>query len=175
MVLDIGCGHKPYQDLFRSATYLGMDCTMTDSSPDFVGDALQLPVRDRSVDVVFATQIIEHVRKPELMIRECRRVLRADGALILTGPLYWPLHEEPHDFFRFTKYGFSELLRCAGFSQWQIREDGGDWAQLFLNIALRFPSKWHAPIRCVVNWTGAFADHLTSGRKSPSNYTVLAT
>ena len=175
LVLDIGCGHKPYRDLFPGTKYVGMDWTTKDSSPDFVGDALRLPVKDRSIDVVFATQVIEHVRKPELMIRECRRVLRSEGALILTGPFYWPLHEEPHDYFRFTKYGFSELLSCSGFSEWQIREDGGDWAQLFLNIALHLQSKWHAPVRCIVNWMGALADKLTSGRKSPSNYTVLAT
>jgi hypothetical protein len=40
-------------------------------------------------------------------------------------PLFWPLHEEPYDFFRFTKYGFEQLLKDAGFLEWQILEDGG--------------------------------------------------
>ena len=40
--------------------------------------------------------------------------------------LFWPLHEEPYDFFRVTKYGFEQLLEDAGFLKWQILEDGGD-------------------------------------------------
>lgn len=174
VILDIGCGHKPYRDLFPDATYFGMDRTTSDSSPDLVGDALNLPVRDQSVDIVFATQVIEHVPSPEVMIRECKRVLRPQGALILTGPFYWPLHEEPHDFFRFTKYGFIELLRKAGFSEWQVREDGGDWAQLMLTVNLRFRGRLMIPLICVVNFVGALLDKVSSSRKSPSNYTVMA-
>ena len=59
-----------------------------------------------------------------MMVRECSRVLRPNGFLILSGPFFWPLHEEPYDFFRFTKYGFEQLLRSAEFLEWQIVEDG---------------------------------------------------
>jgi hypothetical protein len=71
IVLDVGCGHKPYRDLFSAAIYIGMDREIVDSSPDFLGDTLCLPIRDQAVDIVFATQVIEHVTKPDQMIREC--------------------------------------------------------------------------------------------------------
>ena len=73
-VLDIGCGHKPYRDLFPRAQHWGMDHGIVDTSPDFVGDALRLPIRDQSVDIVFATQVIEHLTNPHVMVRECKRV-----------------------------------------------------------------------------------------------------
>ena len=174
IVLDLGCGNQPYRDLFPTANYLGMDRGSFDSSPDFVGDALCLQIKDQSVDIVFATQVIEHVTKPDLMLRECKRVLRADGSLILSGPFYWPLHEEPYDFFRFTKYGFQHLVRDAGFSEWQIREDGGDWAQLMLSVSLRLNSRLLIPLICAVNITGAVLDGMRPSRRSPANYTVLA-
>lgn len=174
VVLDLGCGHKPYADLFRATRHFGMDCGLVDSSPDFVGDALCLPVKDQSVDLVFATQVIEHVPKPHLLLRECKRVLRPKGYLVLSGPFYWPLHEEPHDFFRFTKYGLAQLLADEGFSEWQIREDGGDWAQLMLNVCLRLTSKLLAPLICAVNIVGVFTDAVSTSRKSPANYTVMA-
>src|ERR1700751_411239 len=174
VVLDIGCGHKPYKDLFPNTEYFGMDYSTDDTSPDFVGNALSLPVKDQTVDIVFATQIIEHVTKPDLMIRECKRVLRPQGYLILTGPFYWPLHVEPHDFFRFTKYGFEQLLRDAGFSEWQIREDGGDWAQLMPSVSLRLNSRALIPLMCVVNLVGACLDAALISKKSPANYTVMA-
>jgi SAM-dependent methyltransferase len=173
-VLDIGCGHKPYRDLFPNCNYLGLDWGVEDSSPDLVGDAMNLPISSESVDIVFSTQVIEHLPKPQLLVNESSRVLKRNGYLILTGPLYWPLHEEPHDFYRFTKYGFAHLLKEAGFREWQIQEDGTDWAQFFLNLSLRFGRRWQAPFRCVANLAGSVLDHFGTSRKSPSNYTVLA-
>ena len=172
-VLDIGCGHKPYRDLFSRAHHWGMDHGLVDASPDVVGDVLRLPIRDQSVDIVFATQVIEHVRNPQIMVSECKRVLRPNGRLILSGPFFWPLHEEPYDFFRFTKYGFEQLVKDAGFVDWQIREDGGDWAQIMLGVCLRL-NKWLFPFRCAVNLTGAVLDSLNKSARLPANYTVLA-
>ncbi|MCF8255454.1 MAG: hypothetical protein K9J84_12830, partial [Bacteroidia bacterium] len=43
---------------------------------------------------------------------------------------YWPLHEEPYDFFRFTKYGFQKTLNNSGFECIQINPNGGKWALL---------------------------------------------
>lgn len=174
VVLDLGCGHRPYGDLFQGTLYFGMDRGVDDSSPNFVGDALCLPVKDHSVDLVFATQVIEHVPKPNLLVQECKRVLRPSGYLILSGPFYWPLHEEPNDFFRFTKYGFAQLLTDAGFSEWQIREDGGDWAQLMLSLCLRMNSRFLIPLICAVNVLGVCTDAMSTSKKSPANYTVMA-
>jgi SAM-dependent methyltransferase len=151
-----------------------MDYSLADTSPNLVGSGLCLPIKDRSVDIVFATQVIEHVKYPNIMVQECKRVLRSQGYLILTGPFYWPLHEEPHDFFRFTKYGFAHLLRDAGFSNWEIREDGSDLAQLMLCISLRLSNKFLFPLVCIVNLVGALLEGISNSRLSPANYTVIA-
>lgn len=172
-VLDIGCGHKPYRDLFPNARHWGMDHGSVDTSPDVVGDALCIPIKDGSFDIVFATQVIEHVTNPNVMVRECKRVLRPNGCLILSGPFFWPLHEEPYDFFRFTRYGFEQMVKDAGFLQWQILEDGGDWARLMLSVCLPL-NKWLFPLRCAVNLTGVFLDSLSKTTRLPANYTVLA-
>jgi hypothetical protein len=42
--------------------------------------------------------------------------------------MYWPLHEEPYDFYRFTKYGFTYILEKAGFKIIEINSNGGKWA-----------------------------------------------
>jgi SAM-dependent methyltransferase len=174
LVIDVGCGHRPYRDLFGSASYFGMDYAVQDTSPDFLGDARSIPVRTASADIVFSSQVIEHVPHPDRMIRECARVLKPGGHLIVTGPFYWPLHEEPNDFYRFTKYGFARLLGDAGFSGWEITEDGGDWAQLALALNLRLNSMVTVPLRCMANLLGPAFDKIDPSRKSPCNYTVLA-
>jgi ubiquinone/menaquinone biosynthesis C-methylase UbiE len=49
-------------------------------------DALQLPLRSRAADVIIATAVIEHISRPADMLKECARVLRSGGLLILTTP-----------------------------------------------------------------------------------------
>ena len=173
-ILDIGCGHRPYSDLFEKSNYIGLDHGTDDTSPDVVGDGMRLPICSGAVDIVFSTQVIEHVPNPGLMIRECYRVLKPGGYLILTGPFYWPLHEEPFDFHRFTKYGFAHYLSEAGFSEWEIKEDGGDWAQFFLSLSLRFSPRWLAPLRVMINCAGVLLDSIQNPKISPANYTILA-
>jgi len=121
-----------------------------------------------------ATQVIEHVPHPQKMMMECGRVLKPGGYLILSGPFYWPLHEEPFDFYRFTKYGFAQMLKDAGFSSWEIKEDGGDWAQLMLALNLKLCKRWMAPLRCIVNIVGLTLNQAFLSTKSSANYTVLA-
>lgn len=52
-----------------------------------VGDVMDgLPFEDNTFDFVFALEIMEHVESPTSMLTECRRVLKPDGALILSVP-----------------------------------------------------------------------------------------
>jgi hypothetical protein len=48
-------------------------------------DAKRLPFGDGSFDVVYSTEVIEHVLDPELMVAEMRRVSR--GAVLVTTPI----------------------------------------------------------------------------------------
>lgn len=136
-VLDMGCGEKPYRDLFEDCEYTGLNPTAEGADPDIMGNATDLPVESETVDIVFTTQVIEHVPEPQKMINECFRVLKPGGALVLTGPFYWPIHEEPYDYYRYTRYGLEYMLQKAGFATWEIRPDGGDWAQILLSINLK--------------------------------------
>lgn len=58
------------------------------------GDIAQLPFADGSLDLVIASEVIEHMPEPLLVIAEVARVLRPGGQLILTMPLdsHTPAH-----------------------------------------------------------------------------------
>ncbi len=50
------------------------------------GDAIKLPFKDASFDVVVATAVIEHVPEPSIMVLECLRILKHEGICIITTP-----------------------------------------------------------------------------------------
>lgn len=112
-MLDIGCGEKPYASLFASRVdrHVGLDMH---GAPDVAASALDLPIRDESCDTVLCTEVLEHVAEPLQALREIHRVLREGGHALISVPQWWPLHEEPADFYRFTRYGLEHLIMRAG-------------------------------------------------------------
>jgi SAM-dependent methyltransferase len=138
-VLDIGCGNKPYYTFFegRNSSYIGCDVVQSSHNiVDVICLATEIPLADNSKDTVFTTQVIEHVADHRKLLSEAFRILKPGGNLIVSGPMCWEHHEEPYDFFRFTKYGFDYILKEAGFETLEIKANGGKWAlvgQVFLN------------------------------------------
>jgi len=139
-LLDIGCGNKPYLTFFENITTHYTGCDIVQSSKNVVDDlcpANELCYEDSAFDTVFSTQTMEHVADHQGMIKEAYRVLKKDGYAIFTVPFAWELHEEPYDFFRFTKYGLKEIFEKNGFEVVLIKPNGGKWAaimQLWVNV-----------------------------------------
>ena len=138
-LLDIGCGNKPYASIIKDLIYEYIGCDIVQSSEkkvDLLCQATNIDEKDESFDTIMSTQVIEHIAEHQLVINEAYRLLKQGGFLIISGPMYWPLHEEPYDFFRFTRYGFRHILEKAGFSVIEERANGGKWAlcgQVFIH------------------------------------------
>lgn len=129
-VLDLGCGKKPYRPILgaRARRWIGLDFETTrsgSSKADVFGSALDVPFRSCSFDIVICTQVLEHVPRPEQLFREVGRILKPGGSLILTVPQTSPLHEEPHDYYRFTCYSLSFLAGLAGLEVARVSPMGG--------------------------------------------------
>lgn len=130
-LLDIGCGNKPYKQLIEHQieSYLGCDIVQSENNTvDIICNADEIPMESSLFDTVISTQTIEHVENPQGLVAEAYRLVKPNGYLIISGPMYWPLHEEPFDFYRFTKYGFKHTIEHAGFEIETICPCGGKWA-----------------------------------------------
>jgi len=71
--------------------------------------------------------VLEHVPEPAQLLGEAGRVLRNGGHLVLTAPHIWGVHEEPHDYYRFTGFGLAHLARRAGLEPVEVRPLAGYW------------------------------------------------
>src|SRR5262245_3609923 len=138
-LLDVGCGEKPFEQIFRPHVeeYLGIEHKSTFSAtsanlslsrPDFLYDGDRMPFDDASFDTVLSIQVLEHTPRPGALIAEMSRVLKNDGTLILAAPFSFRLHEEPHDYFRYTPHGLRELFNNAGLAIHQVEQVGSLWS-----------------------------------------------
>ncbi len=131
-LLDLGCGSQPYRQYLRGVTrYVGLDYPLTQAclankvKPEVHGDARTLPFADQSFDGVLCSQVLEHVDRPETVVREMFRILKPGGVGLISVPFFYNLHMEPHDYFRFSPYGIKELLERNGLTVCQLRGQGG--------------------------------------------------
>jgi SAM-dependent methyltransferase len=137
-LLDVGCGSKPFARLFegRVKRYWGTDLAgsryLGDARPDAFATAEAQPFRAGTFDTVLGLSMLTYLPEPQRMLDEAARLLRPGGMLILEFTQMVPLHDEPHDYFRFTRYGAEWLLRRAGFEPVEFVPIGGLWARVGL-------------------------------------------
>jgi SAM-dependent methyltransferase len=113
-----------------------------------IGDAQALGVRDASFDVVLCTEVLEHLPEPQRAIDEMFRVLVPGGRLLLTTRFLFPIHDAPHDYFRFTKYGLRHLLRRFEIVELEEETDAvGTLAVLLQRLGMQAETLHRTPLR----------------------------
>ncbi len=120
-VMDLGCGSKPYRSLFDCDEYIGVDFENPghphlNEQVDVFYDGKTLPFENNSFDVIFSSEVFEHVFNMHELLVEIKRVLRPGGKLIFTCPFAFPEHEQPNDFARYTSFAVTDLMKTIGFS-----------------------------------------------------------
>ena len=152
-LLDCGAGEcRRYAALFKHVrSYKTLDPN-PEWKPDIPGSAEAIPLPDASVDSVLSTQVLEHVPHPWKVIREFHRVLRPGGRCLLTAPQENELHEEPHDYFRYTKYGLRVLFEEAGFTIEAMDQRGGYHAMMMQLRIRHLVNTWKPYERRCTMW-----------------------
>ncbi len=196
-VLDVGCGAKPYAALFngRCSEYVG--CDEYPADPSVVRcPADHLAFADGEFDLVFCSQVLEHVARPWAVVGECSRVLRPGGVALFTAPFLFPHHPSPTDFYRFTHEGLSSLAQQAGLEVEEVSAQCGSIATVFLltnwyvgllrhvlqRRRLTRPLSWICgfSVSAPLNLVGMVADQVryardyTRGNMGVANYMLIA-
>ncbi len=129
-VLDAGSGEGRYARYFERHRYCGVDLAVGDllwdySRLDAVADLAALPFREGTFDAALHIVTIEHLREPGCALAEIARTLRPGGLLLVAAPHEWEVHQAPHDYFRYTRYGLAYLLEKSGYELVDLRAAGG--------------------------------------------------
>ena len=155
LVIDLGCGTAPYRGIVmeKADRYIGVDWPKGfhgSENVNVMADvSAPLPFATGAADVVLLFQTLEHLKDPRSCLAESRRVLKPSGRLYVTVPFMWHVHEAPHDYFRYTRYGLQHLLVTAGFGSIEIHETTGFWQTLVLKLnyhTFRWTRGWLRPL-----------------------------
>ena len=134
-LLDAGAGGMPYSRLFKHAQYESCDSksvlneidsgTEMTNKHTFYCDLGSIPRSENYFDKIICSQVLEHVKDPRKVVSEFYRILKPGGNLYITVPSIMGIHQAPHNYFNFLKFGLNEILNDAGFNNIVIETQGG--------------------------------------------------
>jgi SAM-dependent methyltransferase len=181
-ILDYGCGGRPYRGHFpESCTYVGADIVDNPAAELVIRDDGTVPAPDSSFDLVVSTQVLEHLPDPAVYLRECHRLLKPAGKLLLTTHGLMFYHPYPQDLWRWTADGLSLIAKRAGLRV--VSVDGvmgliptSIWLMMF-NYQDRLPWGVRHLYVLLCNLTMLATDRLTSREsrlKNANVYVIIA-
>lgn len=138
-LLDLGCGSVPLFAQYRQQVTEVMCVDWANSSHDIshldIATDLneKLPIETANFETVILTDVLEHIAQPEQLLSEIRRVLRTGGHLVGTVPFLYRLHEEPHDYYRYTIHALESLAVKHGFHI-EVLEPYGAGTDVFFDV-----------------------------------------
>lgn len=175
-VVDIGAGNAPYKQFIKHERYICLDSENRGGFEKdfFIIDANKnLPLENDMADLVILTEVLEHLKEPQVILFEINRILKKGGLLILTTPFAWPLHEAPVDYYRYTKFGLVYLLKKAGFNNIKITAKGNYFFTLCQLLTRLLNKKMHKPLVFLLNVLGIFLNKISKNDELTLGYNVL--
>jgi hypothetical protein len=117
-VIEIGPDKFPstYQEIVKDATvnWDTLDLYQNDNLTYCVKEEYVYPITDNYYDIVLSAQVLEHIRKIWVWIKELARICNKGGYVIIINPVSWIFHEAPIDCWRAYPEGMKALYGEAG-------------------------------------------------------------
>ncbi|MFH0818356.1 MAG: class I SAM-dependent methyltransferase [Candidatus Micrarchaeota archaeon] len=126
-VLEVGCGEGHVLSLLNAKRKIGIDISKKalkiaserTGAQVALADAENIPFADGCFDALVCTEVLEHTRNPRRVIKECMRVVKNGGIIVISIP-----NEKRINFFK-------DLVWKLGLSR------------LFSGVPKRMDSEWH--------------------------------
>lgn len=149
-IIDIGCGYSPYKSILSKnvSKYEGLDLISYNDDVTYLGNILDnSPFHKNQFDCAISFEVLEHIPNSDHFLEETHKILKDGGYFIISVPHLSRLHEEPLDFYRFTKYGLIELFTRNRFEIMEIEPRGSLFSFLGHQVSNLFVSTfWQIPL-----------------------------
>ena len=185
-LLDVGAGRVPlyeaYSRFAKEITCIDWENSIHDLHhiDVFTDLAMRLPFPDASFNTIVCTDVLEHLPHPEIVMLELARLLRPDGKLLLATPFMYWLHEEPHDYHRYTEHRLRMLCCDCGLETLSLEAIGGG-VDVVIDVVAKCVQRSSTALRCwmafgkALSWISNRLD--TKGaarRRMPLGYALVA-
>ncbi len=121
-LLDLGCGSKPYFEIYSEVCESSVGCDVPFSLHQISGAEVFCLAEDidkhfepEFFDCVLCTEVLEHTLDDNKVMNNINMVLKTGGSLIISAPFTYVLHEAPYDYRRYTLYGLKNILERNNF------------------------------------------------------------
>lgn len=147
-LLDLGCGTAPlyatYKPFVTSVECVDWGNSCHDLSHlDHECDLNKpMPLESEKYDTIIVSDVLAHIRFPEVLWSEMTRLLKPQGKIILTSPFFYWLNEHPHDYYRYTKFSFEGFAETNGLKVISLEPYGGVpeiWTDIMAKLWVRVP------------------------------------
>ena len=146
----------PYRDIILQTVsrYDELDIEQRASGVKYIGHIHDLNmIKQEEYDTAACFEVLEHVPDPFMAISEIHRILKKSGIAIITVPHLSRLHEEPHDYYRYTHYGLQYLLKSRGFEILEIKTTGAILSFLGHQVStLALGLTWHIKVVRIISF-----------------------
>ena len=163
-LLDLGCGNVPLYGLYSRFISEAICVDWGNSlhkNPflDFECDLTQpLPFAGSEFDTIILSDVLEHIPEPMGLWKEMARVLRPGGHLIMNVPFFYLLHEQPHDYYRYSEFALRRFAQEVELTAVELIITGG-----VPEILADIVAKTLVSVPVVGRPAAAFTQWLTSG------------
>ena len=136
-VLNVGAGGNIETYLKTKFNFVRSIDVDVNREPDQVIDVCDLnQLRDLTFtpQLICMFEVLEHTKNPINAIQNLYEIIDENNYVMLSTPFIFHIHDEPHDFFRFTKYGLEILFQ--NFKEVVVKPRNG-WFETILVLFVR--------------------------------------
>lgn len=114
-ILEIGSGKRVNGKLkYSVADYFrknSNEVVLSDINPRYGHKIVDITKSvPKGFDVIICFNVLEHVFDFHKAIKNLHKALKKDGKLMILAPAFYPLHDEPQDYWRFTEHSLKKIL-----------------------------------------------------------------
>ncbi len=189
-LLDLGCGFVPLYECYNTyvTEAICVDWPGTFHANNFIDCyadlASPLPFKSECFETIVLSDVLEHLPEPLLAWNEMARVLAPGGKVMLNVPFYYWLHEEPHDYYRYTRFSLERFAAKSGFDVLVLESVGGvpevladiisKYAVFFSGLGTRLPIALSSILRHLVRSSIGKRMSARTADRFPLGYFMIA-